>query len=115
MTDVYVSSLAPCEGLRRAGAAQVVDLFLAAQMVQKCVETHQGAAASTLVMLESACPHQVCVCVCVCVCVLPPYLHLSSFSLNLCTLSAATISSLRPFQMSTVLCGKLNFLMFRRH
>ncbi|KAK8379460.1 hypothetical protein O3P69_019392 [Scylla paramamosain] len=55
---VYVSSLAPCEGLRRAGAAQVVDLFLAAQMVQKCVETHQGAAASTLVMLESACPHQ---------------------------------------------------------
>ena len=61
LPDVYVSSLAPCEGLRRAGAAQVVDLFLAAQMVQKCVETHQGAAASTLVMLESACPHQVCV------------------------------------------------------
>lgn len=55
---IYISSLVPWEGLRRAGAGQAVDLFLAAQMVQKCVETHQGAAASTLVMLESACPHQ---------------------------------------------------------
>ncbi|MPC78852.1 Transducin beta-like protein 2 [Portunus trituberculatus] len=46
---------------------------------------------------------------------LSPCLHLFNFSFNLCTLSAATISSLKPFQMSTILCGKLNFLMFPRH
>ncbi|MPC80486.1 Vacuolar protein sorting-associated protein 8 [Portunus trituberculatus] len=68
---------------------------------------------------------RVCVCVCVCVCVylpscivqglswahgvLSPYLHLSSFSLNLCTLCAVIIPLSNAFHFSTILCGKLFF------
>ncbi|MPC31020.1 hypothetical protein E2C01_024294 [Portunus trituberculatus] len=38
-----------------------------------------------------------------------PYLHISSFSLKLCTFCAVTTSSLNAFHFSTVLCGKLYF------
>ena len=41
--------------------------------------------------------------------VLSPYLYIFNISLNFCTLAAVTISSLNPFQTSTVLCGKLYF------
>ncbi|MPC40966.1 hypothetical protein E2C01_034542 [Portunus trituberculatus] len=41
--------------------------------------------------------------------VLSPRLHLSNFSLKLCTLCAVITSSLSAFYFSTVLCGKLYF------
>ena len=37
------------------------------------------------------------------------YLHTSNISLNLCILVALTTSSFNPFQVSTILCGKLLF------
>ena len=73
--------------------------------------------------LSSAHILYVCVCVCVylpsCIIqgssrahiVLSPYLYLSNISLKFCTFAAVTISSLNLFQTSTVLCGKLYFLM----
>ncbi|MPC43654.1 hypothetical protein E2C01_037307 [Portunus trituberculatus] len=36
-----------------------------------------------------------------------PYLHLSNFSLKLCTFIADTTSSLKVFHVPTHLCGKL--------
>ena len=69
-----------------------------------------------------------CLCVCVCVylptciiqgctrahIVLSQYLYLSNISLNFCTFADVTISSLNLFQTSTVLCGKLYFLMWEQ-
>ncbi|MPC73307.1 hypothetical protein E2C01_067631 [Portunus trituberculatus] len=40
---------------------------------------------------------------------LSPCLHLSNFSLNLCTLCAVTTSLFNVFHFSTILCGKLYF------
>ncbi|MPC24725.1 hypothetical protein E2C01_017819 [Portunus trituberculatus] len=62
-----------------------------------------------------------CVCVCLSSCivqgssrahsVLSPYLHLSNFSLKLCTLCAVTTSSFNAFHFSIVLCGKFIFYL----
>ena len=47
---------------------------------------------------------------------LSPYLYLSNFSLKVySTLAAVITSSLKPFQVSTVLFGKLYFLMSLKH